>query len=396
MYCRVTGTTPEGILDMARDGKLRDNFQDFVIKMMADGRKGAYLAKVKQVIHSWLKFNDVDYKIRINIANERINETTMDERVPTMEELSRILRMGTLRSRVSISLMAFSGLRPEVLGNYEGTDGLTLGDMEEFDIDTMSFSRIPVRINVRNGLSKTRLRYFTFLGQEGCKYMKDYLDARKASGESLTRGSALLGPDPSNMQTSHGFLRTQLIGREIRKAIRGTNLTMRPYILRAYFATALDIAESKGLISHPWRQYLMGHKGDIEAVYSTNKRLLPETVEEMRKAYVRVSKFLETEEHGIKEDDLAKQLREASLMTIEMALGIKLSDKDKEELLSMNTEDFQKRIGEISDKQRESLKSNGFKNRTISTRELDGFLDKGYELVSFYPRGDKAIVRIHA
>ena len=28
---------------------------------------------------------------------------------------------------------------------------------------------------------------------------------------------------------------------------------MRPYILRAYVATVLDIAESKGYISHPWR-----------------------------------------------------------------------------------------------------------------------------------------------
>ena len=133
MYCRVNNTTPEGILDKATDGTLRDNFQDFVIKMMAEGKKGAYLAKVKQILHSWLKFNDVNYKIRINIPNERINETTMDERVPTKEELSRILRMGTLRSRVSISLMAFSGLRPEVLGNYEGTDGLTLGDIEDLD-----------------------------------------------------------------------------------------------------------------------------------------------------------------------------------------------------------------------------------------------------------------------
>ena len=62
--------------------------------------------------------------------------------------------------------------------------------------------------------------------------------------------------------------------------------------------------------------------------------------------------------------------------------------------VAMDTEDFQARIREISDKQRESMKSNGFKNRTISTKELDDYLDSGYELVSFYPKGDKAIVRI--
>ena len=398
MYCRVNNTTPEGILDMARDGTLRDNFQDFVIKMMAEGRKGAYLAKVKQILHSWLKFNDVNYKIRINIANERINETTMDERVPTKEELSRILRMGTLRSRVSISLMAFSGLRPEVLGNYEGTDGLTLGDIEDLDPESLAFAKVPVKINVRNGLSKTRLRYFTFLGPEGCKYLKDYLDARKASGEVLTEKSALLGPDPSNMQTYHGFLRTQLIGREIRNAIRGTEMDMRPYVLRAYFATALDIAESKGLISHPWRQYLMGHKGDIEAVYSTNKRLLPETIEEMRAAYVRASKYFETEEHGIKEEDVAKitsnTMRETAIMILETAYGMKLSDKERDELMGLEINELQDRLKEIFRDKKAEILNNGNKHKTIPERDLESYLNKGWELVQIYPRGDKAVIKL--
>ena len=394
MYCREGNTTPDGILDMAREGILRDNFQDFVIKMMNEGRKGAYLAKVKQVLHSWLKFNDVNYKIRINIANERINETTMDERVPTKEELSRILRMGTVRSRVSVSLMAFSGLRPEVLGNYEGTDGLTIGDIEDIDPESLTFAKIPAKVNVRNGLSKTRLRYFTFLGQEGCKYLKDYLDARKASGEVLSKESTLLGPDPSNMQTYHGFLRTQLIGREIRKAIRAAEMVMRPYVLRAYFATALDIAESKGLISHPWRQYLMGHKGDIEAVYSTNKRLLPETIEEMRSAYVRASKFFETEEKGMKEEDYARIQRDTAIMTLEMAFNIQLTEEQKEELRSVDINDFQKRLGDIFKEKRAEILNNGNKHKTIRERDLETYLNEGWELVQIYPRGDKAVIKL--
>ena len=394
MYCRESNTTPDGILDMAREGILRDNFQDFVIKMMNEGRKGAYLAKVKQVLHSWLKFNDVNYKIRINIANERINETTMDERVPTKEELSRILRMGTVRSRVSVSLMAFSGLRPEVLGNYEGTDGLTIGDIEDIDPESLTFAKIPAKVNVRNGLSKTRLRYFTFLGQEGCKYLKDYLDARKASGEVLSKESTLLGPDPSNMQTYHGFLRTQLIGREIRKAIRAAEMVMRPYVLRAYFATALDIAESKGLISHPWRQYLMGHKGDIEADYSTRNRWLPETIEEMRSAYVRASKFFETEEKGMKEEDYARIQRDTAIMTLEMAFNIQLTEEQKEELRSVDINDFQKRLSDIFKEKRAEILNNGNKHKTIRERDLETYLNEGWELVQIYPRGDKAVIKL--
>jgi len=42
-------------------------------------------------------------------------------------------------------------------------------------------------------------------------------------------------------------------------------------MLRAYCDTNMIIAESKGKISHPYMQFIMGHKGDIEARYSTNK-----------------------------------------------------------------------------------------------------------------------------
>ncbi|MFN4337240.1 MAG: hypothetical protein ACK4FV_06660 [Candidatus Nitrosocaldus sp.] len=53
------------------------------------------------------------------------------ERVPSKDELTRILRMATPRARVAIALMAYSGLRPESIGNYDGTDGLRLSDMPE-------------------------------------------------------------------------------------------------------------------------------------------------------------------------------------------------------------------------------------------------------------------------
>jgi len=55
------------------------------------------------------------------------------------------------------------------------------------------------------------------------------------------------------------------------------------------------IAESKDKISHPYLQFLMGHKGDIEARYSTNKGVLPpDMVEDMRNAYKACKSFLTT------------------------------------------------------------------------------------------------------
>ncbi len=62
---------------------------------------------------------------------------------------------------------SFSGLRPESLGSYEGDDGLTIGDIEDFNVESHSFSVISAKVNVRNNLSKARFRYFTFLSAEG-------------------------------------------------------------------------------------------------------------------------------------------------------------------------------------------------------------------------------------
>ena len=69
--------------------------------------------------------------------------------------MARILRKATSRGRVIIALMAFSGLTPESLGNYEGTDGLRLEDIKELKLsDEIEFDKIPVTIMVRNRLSK--------------------------------------------------------------------------------------------------------------------------------------------------------------------------------------------------------------------------------------------------
>lgn len=393
LYCHLNGITPDDILEQARDGTLKNNFQDFVIKMISDGKKGAYVGKFRQVIRSWLVFNDIDYKIKINIPNENVNENTLNERVPTKDELSKILRMATPRGRVSIALLAFSGLRPESLGNYEGTDGLLLGDIEDLNIENVSFTHIPAKVNVRNGLSKARFRYFTFLGQEGCKYIKDYLEERRKSGEVLNRESPLLIPDASNASTRRNFLRTLLVSREIRNAIRSADLMMRPYVLRAYFATALDIAESKGIISHPWRQFMMGHKGDIESTYSTNKRLLPEIVEGMRAAYLKSAVFFETERTGIPEEDLTRKLREFALMMFETQFGKKLSDEEKERLYGLNIEEFQEELRKMTNTRKTEIINNGRKQKVIALNEVESFIERGWDFVSPLP-GEKAVVKL--
>lgn len=118
-------------------------------------------------------------------------------------------------------------------------------------------------------------------------YLRDYLDERAAQGERIHDDTPLLGFDPRGRRKSKKnlFLRTTLVTRDIKSAILKAGYSWRPYVLRAYFDTNMIIAESKGSISHPYLQFMMGHKGDIESRYSTNKSLFPpDMIEDMRMA----------------------------------------------------------------------------------------------------------------
>ena len=387
-YCELVGTTPKGILNKARENEkeFRYEFQDFVRKLEREGKAGSYIARFKKVILSWLKFNDIRLQLTVNISGENETPTIANERVPSKEELARILRKATSRGRVAIAIMAFSGLRPESLGDYEGTDGLRLGDIKDLRIsDEIQFDKTPSMVMVKNKLSKARHQYFSFIGEEGATYIKEYLEERRKQGEELTYDSPLLQFNVRGVKKNN-FLRTTLVTRDIREAIEQAGLKMRPYVLRAYFSTALDIAESKGLISHPWRQFIMGHKGDIEARYSTNKRLSPDMIEEMRQSYQKCLKYMETRMSEVSENNARLYLQQQLLS----AVGYRQDEIDKMDIANINTDDFQKLL---RDKVAGAMASNGSKQKLVSMNEIEKLLGEGYEFQAVLPNG-KAIMKM--
>jgi hypothetical protein len=71
-------------------------------------------------------------------------------------------------------LIAFSGLRPEWLGEAEGEDELMIQDIPEMVIDhsgAVKFPRTPALVIVSLSLSKAEHQYFSFLPTEGCEYL---------------------------------------------------------------------------------------------------------------------------------------------------------------------------------------------------------------------------------
>ncbi len=289
-----------------------DLIEDHITWMESKNYSPGYIDDVVKAVKSWLRHFDVLIRRKLKVSNPDHTPTLENERVPIAEEMAEIYNRATLRASVVISLMAKSGLRPEVIGNHDGTDGLRIKDLPDIVIHQGIVKCIdtPNKIIVRRELSKTRHQYFTFSTSSATKKLIAYLNDRLEHGEPLNGDSPVVAPDYI-YKTNRGnnrnkkFLPTRTISKEVRETFR-PRFTWRPYVLRAYFDTELLIAESKGKIAHDFRAFFMGHKGTIEAKYTTNKGILPEVlVTEMREAFKRCEELLDLELST--EDPMLKQ-----------------------------------------------------------------------------------------
>ncbi|MHB1709771.1 MAG: hypothetical protein ACYCT2_09915 [Thermoplasmataceae archaeon] len=210
--------------------------------MELKGTMGSSISTSIKALIPYLKFYNVIVRLGINIKNENRDLNAERERILDKEELSRILRIATLRERVAISLMAYSGLRPEVLGNIDESDGLNIGDLMDLTINKgkAEFRSIQAQIIVRPDLSKIRTRYFTFIGPEG----SEYLETRIVNGERITKDSPVILPiEKQSLDKKNKYLMTVLPLRRIKATIIKAGFDWRPYIFRIHFGTNLDNAE---------------------------------------------------------------------------------------------------------------------------------------------------------
>lgn len=313
-FCEAHGMTPLEFAELAqRDLKTAmDLIEDHITLMEGHGSAPQYIKAMLTAVKSWLRHFDLQVTRKFRITNEDSTPTLVGERVPEAQEMSEILNRSPLRAATAISLMAKSGLRPQVLGNFNGTDGLTMKDLPDIVIQqgVVRCLQSPAMVVVRKNLSKTRNQYFTFLTNSGTKKLAAYLNDRLAKGEALNGDSPVIAPRSDykygrQRNTGKRFLPSSQVSNIIRDALR-PRFQWRPYVFRAYFDTQLLIAESKGKIARDFRAFFMGHKGTIEAKYTTNKGILPKSLtDEMREAFKRSEEFLDLETKN--EDPILQQ-----------------------------------------------------------------------------------------
>ena len=332
-FCEIHQMTPIHLVDVAIKNlrTVTDLLEDHITMMESKGYSPGYIKNQINTIKSWLKHSDIEIRRKMRVASASFAPTLQNERVPESHELAEIYDAAGLRESAIISLMAKSGLRPEVLGNYNGTDGLQMRDMPDLMVHqgTVKCIGTPNKIIVRRELSKTNHPYFTFSTSSATGYIVDYLNDRLVHGESLCANSPVIAPNTH--KTGRGkkskklFLPTQRISEKVRQTFR-PQFTWRPYVLRAYFDTQLLIAESKGKMAHDFRVFFMGHKGSMESRYTTNKGILPEMLTtEMCEAFMRSEQYLDQTDMNTASDqrlEMLNMVKQATPQQLDRMLGV--------------------------------------------------------------------------
>jgi len=380
-FCQQNDTTPSNLLSRSEE-ELYNLLLD-TVSAMEESYAGSYIQSVVKAVKSWLTHNGVEIKRQIKIRGSEDTPSLRDERVPTQDELKKIFLSGDKKTRTASVLVAHTGVRIKTIGNYRGDDGLRIRDLPEMRVEgeTIEFEAVPTLVIVRRELSKAGHQYLTFLGEEGCDYLKDYLETRMREGEKLTEDSAVVTPK----QRMKPFIRATNVGDVIRSAIRKAGFGWRPYVLRSYFDTQLMLAESKGLVLRDYRGFWMGHKGDIENRYTTNKGRLPDSViEDMREAYKRSQKFIQTT--AVKEAEDLKAVFRKQL------LGVAGFSTEEVEALDpeMTDEAFQEMVRK---RLLGSMANNGASQRVIDVDEVERFLSKGWDFVATLP-DDRIVIKL--
>jgi integrase len=370
-FCIDAKTTPASVAEMEVPD-LRPLLEDYLAREKKRNHSGGYIGTTLKAVRSWRVYNGKPPVEGLRIPNTTLTPRVDDEQMPTPEELRRVLLAAKPNEWVSISLMAFGGVRPQVIGSFDGSDGLTIGDLPELRVAerTASFEKCPTIVRVRAKNSKTKNAYFTFLGEEGCIAVKQYLEQRMIGGETIDVRSDLVHPERSHKK----FVTTTNVGDGIRRAMRAAGLDQRPYVWRAYFLSRLLEAQNAGKITDRYSEFFAGHKGDVTAKYYTTGRmnLATSLVEDMREAYRRCEPFLSTIPSHNQKDAQSKM---AKLML--MGLGY-----TEEELASVDFENLDVAEFQALVTKKVSGRGSPAKQQLVESRELPRYLEQGWTVVT--------------
>jgi hypothetical protein len=135
--CTLRSTTP---IDLAGRGKddeewLSNFLMDLVSELESQGKAGSYIVSNLKAIKSWLSQNGTGIRRKIKVRSADDTQTLKGKHTLTSSKLRGLFHNSPPQTRCACGLIAESGLRPEVVGTYDATDGLTVGDLPEMKVE---------------------------------------------------------------------------------------------------------------------------------------------------------------------------------------------------------------------------------------------------------------------
>ena len=417
--CATMKVTPATLAAM-QVKEARAFIHDLISSLEGAGNLGSTIEGYVKAVRNWMTWNDVQIPGRIKVYGASENPTVEDEVTPVREELRRILEVATLRGKVTCSMMAFGAFRPEVFGNFTGDDGLKVRDLPEMKVEPMTngerevvdgrvtFGATPATVVVSKALSKAGHQYFAFLPEEGCRYLKNYLEWRMRpkdfygpiDGDNkkpkwVRLPGERLGPDSPLIAalkikgTTH--ITTTKVRKEMKDAIVRAGFAWRPYVLRRYFEVSMMSAEHDRLILPEWRQFWMGHVGTIESTYSVNKKLPQEVIERMRQAYAQAAeKHLETV--------VQQTIDKGEVVSTARVEALKMFGYKDEEISAVGdvTGVTMERLQElINERTKKMLGLNGGTQKVVFADDLERWIEEGWDYKRDLPNG-KVVIGLRA
>lgn len=300
---RVVGLDPISYVAVHAEDPDRfdDVTQDIANEMVRQQKAMATIRNHLSALSTWARWCRCKPGRDVVIGRAPCSPVASKQRIPMRSMLRRVLAHLDARTRVCLAFRAFAGIRPGILGNTHGTNGLRLRDIKGLSIEDghAEATDTVLKINVPAELSKNRRAFFSFLGPEGVEYLMAYLHKRAAQGEHLTPDRPVVVPAKSADMCPYGFVQRDTLTDPVSKAMKAAGLPESPYVWRSYFKTQLLVAQSqKGLLGE-YVEFWMGHAGGIQAVYSFHKELNDQAVQEIRAAYEeKALPYLETREQA--------------------------------------------------------------------------------------------------
>ena len=270
--------SPEETLDWTVE-EAEDRMLDWQAQMVEEGLAGASIQTNFTGVKQWFQFNRI--RVQVRCKGTPAKRTYFDY-IPSRKDVQSLLDAAKLHHKVGIALIAFSGLRP--------VDVVTL----RYENIRASYETGDTVLTIIKLHQKTGEWYPTFIGTQGTRYIRSFIESRKAKGEKITNESHVVVWEKGPLR-SEGLRISikRIIDRTVGRYPTGEPFRkFRAYGLRKYFRKTVDS------LGEDIAELLMGHrKGllSLSSTYSGIRDMDPQAIKALRKKYISILPELETE-----------------------------------------------------------------------------------------------------